>query len=84
MEVSVLQVRRTRASEKAAFLAAVPLKRGASAAEIANAVVFVASGKAAYRSGHPNQEGQDGQLLAVAEKFRRHQGPITPQSMKGV
>jgi NAD(P)-dependent dehydrogenase (short-subunit alcohol dehydrogenase family) len=39
------------AEKKAAFVAAVPLKRGASPAEIADAVVFVASGKAAYITG---------------------------------
>ena len=37
--------------KKAAFFAAVPLKRGASPDEIADAVVFVASGKAAYITG---------------------------------
>jgi NAD(P)-dependent dehydrogenase (short-subunit alcohol dehydrogenase family) len=36
---------------KRRFLAAVPLKRGASAAESANVVVFVASGEAAYING---------------------------------
>ena len=39
------------AEKKAAFFAAVPLKRGASPAEIADAVAFVASGKAAYITG---------------------------------
>jgi NAD(P)-dependent dehydrogenase (short-subunit alcohol dehydrogenase family) len=39
------------AEKKAAFFAAVPLKRGASPAEIADAVVFLASGKAAYITG---------------------------------
>jgi NAD(P)-dependent dehydrogenase (short-subunit alcohol dehydrogenase family) len=39
------------AEKKAAFFAAVPLKRGASPSEIADAVVFVASGKAAYITG---------------------------------
>jgi NAD(P)-dependent dehydrogenase (short-subunit alcohol dehydrogenase family) len=39
------------AEKKAAFFAAVPLKRGASPAEIADAVVFVASSKAAYITG---------------------------------
>jgi NAD(P)-dependent dehydrogenase (short-subunit alcohol dehydrogenase family) len=39
------------AEKKAAFFAAVPLKRGASPAEIADAVVFVASDKAAYITG---------------------------------
>ena len=39
------------AEKKAAFFAVVPLKRGASPAEIADAVVFVASGKAAYITG---------------------------------
>ncbi len=39
------------AEKKSAFFAAVPLKRGASPAEIADAVVFVASGKAAYITG---------------------------------
>src|ERR1700676_1078290 len=39
------------AEKKAAFFAAVPLKRAASPAEIADAVVFVASGKAAYITG---------------------------------
>jgi NAD(P)-dependent dehydrogenase (short-subunit alcohol dehydrogenase family) len=39
------------AEKKAVFYAAVPLKRGASPAEIADAVVFVASGKAAYITG---------------------------------
>src|ERR1700726_2805685 len=39
------------AEQKAAFFSAVPLKRGALAAEIADAIVFVASGKAAYITG---------------------------------
>jgi NAD(P)-dependent dehydrogenase (short-subunit alcohol dehydrogenase family) len=39
------------AERKAAFFAAVPLKRGASPTEIADAIVFVASGKAAYITG---------------------------------
>jgi NAD(P)-dependent dehydrogenase (short-subunit alcohol dehydrogenase family) len=39
------------AEKKASFFAAVPLKRGALPTEIAGAVVFVASGKAAYISG---------------------------------
>jgi NAD(P)-dependent dehydrogenase (short-subunit alcohol dehydrogenase family) len=39
------------AEKKAAFFAAVPLKRGATPAEIAEAIVFVASGKAAYITG---------------------------------
>jgi NAD(P)-dependent dehydrogenase (short-subunit alcohol dehydrogenase family) len=36
---------------KAAFFAAVPMKRGATPAEIAEAIVFVASDKASYISG---------------------------------
>ena len=39
------------AEKKAAFYAAVPLKRGASPAEVADTVAFVASGKAAYITG---------------------------------
>jgi NAD(P)-dependent dehydrogenase (short-subunit alcohol dehydrogenase family) len=39
------------AEKKAAFFAAVPQKRGALPVEIADAVVFVASGKAAYITG---------------------------------
>jgi NAD(P)-dependent dehydrogenase (short-subunit alcohol dehydrogenase family) len=39
------------AEKKAAFFAAVPLKRGALPAESADVVVFVASGKAAYITG---------------------------------
>ena len=39
------------ADNKATFFAAVPLKRGALPAEIAEAVVFAASGKAAYITG---------------------------------
>jgi NAD(P)-dependent dehydrogenase (short-subunit alcohol dehydrogenase family) len=39
------------AEKKAAFFAAVPLKRGASPDEIADAVVFVTSRKAAYITG---------------------------------
>jgi NAD(P)-dependent dehydrogenase (short-subunit alcohol dehydrogenase family) len=39
------------AEKKAAFYAAVPMKRGASPAEIADAIVFVASGRAAYITG---------------------------------
>jgi NAD(P)-dependent dehydrogenase (short-subunit alcohol dehydrogenase family) len=39
------------AEKKAGFFAAVPLKRGATPAEIADAVVFVASSKAAYITG---------------------------------
>jgi NAD(P)-dependent dehydrogenase (short-subunit alcohol dehydrogenase family) len=37
--------------KKAAFYAAVPLKRAASPAKIADTVVFVASGKAAFITG---------------------------------
>jgi NAD(P)-dependent dehydrogenase (short-subunit alcohol dehydrogenase family) len=37
--------------KKAAFYAAVPLKRGATPEEIANAVTFVASGKASFITG---------------------------------
>lgn len=39
------------AEKKAAFYAAVPMKRGASPAEIADAIVFVASGRATYITG---------------------------------
>src|SRR6202030_2670549 len=39
------------AEKKASFYAAVPLKRGALPAEIADAIVFVASDKAAYITG---------------------------------
>jgi NAD(P)-dependent dehydrogenase (short-subunit alcohol dehydrogenase family) len=39
------------AEKKAAFYSAVPLKRGASPAEIADAIVFVASGRATYITG---------------------------------
>ena len=39
------------AEKKAAFYAAVPLKRGASPAEIADAIVFIASTKASYITG---------------------------------
>jgi NAD(P)-dependent dehydrogenase (short-subunit alcohol dehydrogenase family) len=39
------------AEKKATFYAAVPMKRGASTAEIADAIVFVASAKAAYITG---------------------------------
>jgi NAD(P)-dependent dehydrogenase (short-subunit alcohol dehydrogenase family) len=39
------------AEKKAAFVSAVPLKRGAKPAEIADAVVFVASSRAAYITG---------------------------------
>jgi NAD(P)-dependent dehydrogenase (short-subunit alcohol dehydrogenase family) len=39
------------AEKKAGFFAAVPLKRGATPAEIADAIAFVASGKAAYITG---------------------------------
>ena len=45
--------RLTGSTEKsAAFYSAVPLKRGATAEEIADAVVFVASDKAAFITGH--------------------------------
>jgi NAD(P)-dependent dehydrogenase (short-subunit alcohol dehydrogenase family) len=37
--------------KKAAFYAAVPMKRGASPAEIADAIVFVGSGKSSYITG---------------------------------
>jgi NAD(P)-dependent dehydrogenase (short-subunit alcohol dehydrogenase family) len=37
--------------KKAAFYAAVPMKRGASPAEIANAIVFVGSSKSSYITG---------------------------------
>src|SRR3984957_18859179 len=39
------------AEKKASFFAAVPLKRGASPAEIADVIVFVASGRATYITG---------------------------------
>lgn len=39
------------AEKKAAFYAAIPLKRGASPAEVADTVVFVGSGKATYITG---------------------------------
>jgi NAD(P)-dependent dehydrogenase (short-subunit alcohol dehydrogenase family) len=39
------------AEKKAAFFAAVPLKRGGKPEEIADAIVFVASGKAAFITG---------------------------------
>jgi NAD(P)-dependent dehydrogenase (short-subunit alcohol dehydrogenase family) len=39
------------AEKKAGFYAAVPLKRGASPTEIADAVVFVASSGASYITG---------------------------------
>jgi NAD(P)-dependent dehydrogenase (short-subunit alcohol dehydrogenase family) len=39
------------AEKKTAYFAAVPLKRGASPAEIADAVVFLASGNAAHITG---------------------------------
>ena len=39
------------AEKKAAFFAAVPLKRGGKPEEIADAIVFVASDKAAFISG---------------------------------
>jgi len=37
--------------KKAAFYAAVPMKRGASPAEIADAIVFFASSKSSYITG---------------------------------
>ena len=37
--------------KKAAFYAAIPLKRGGTPEEIANAIVFVASDKAAFMTG---------------------------------
>jgi NAD(P)-dependent dehydrogenase (short-subunit alcohol dehydrogenase family) len=37
--------------KKAAFFAAVPMKRGATPEEIAEAIVFVASDKASYITG---------------------------------
>jgi len=39
------------AEKKAAFYSAVPLKRGASSGEIADAIIFVASGRANYITG---------------------------------
>jgi NAD(P)-dependent dehydrogenase (short-subunit alcohol dehydrogenase family) len=39
------------AEKKAAFFAAIPLKRGGAPQEIADAIVFVASGKAAFITG---------------------------------
>jgi NAD(P)-dependent dehydrogenase (short-subunit alcohol dehydrogenase family) len=39
------------AEKKATFYAAVPLKRGAKPEEIAEAIVFLASGKAAFITG---------------------------------
>ena len=39
------------AEKKAAFFAAVPLKRGGKPEDIADAIVFVASDKAAFISG---------------------------------
>jgi NAD(P)-dependent dehydrogenase (short-subunit alcohol dehydrogenase family) len=50
-ETAMLERLTGSAEKKAAFFAAVPLKRGASPAEIADAIVFVASGKAAYITG---------------------------------
>jgi NAD(P)-dependent dehydrogenase (short-subunit alcohol dehydrogenase family) len=37
--------------KKAAFVAAVPLKRGAKPEEIADAITFLASGKASFITG---------------------------------
>ena len=37
--------------KKAAFIAAIPLKRGAKAEEIADAIVFLASSKASFITG---------------------------------
>jgi NAD(P)-dependent dehydrogenase (short-subunit alcohol dehydrogenase family) len=37
--------------KKAAFYAAIPLKRGGTAEEIAEAILFVASDKAAFMTG---------------------------------
>src|SRR6202041_302873 len=39
------------AEKKAAFYSAIPLKRGASSGEIADAIIFVASGRANYITG---------------------------------
>ena len=39
------------AEKKAAFYSTVPLKRGASTAEIADAIMFVASARASYITG---------------------------------
>ena len=39
------------AERKAAFLAAVPLKRAGTPEEIANAIVFVSSGKSSFMTG---------------------------------
>jgi NAD(P)-dependent dehydrogenase (short-subunit alcohol dehydrogenase family) len=39
------------AEKKAAFYSAVPLKRGASSGEIADAIIFIASGRANYITG---------------------------------
>jgi NAD(P)-dependent dehydrogenase (short-subunit alcohol dehydrogenase family) len=50
-ETAMLERLAGSAEKKAAFFAAVPLKRGALPMEIAEAVVFVASGKAAYITG---------------------------------
>jgi NAD(P)-dependent dehydrogenase (short-subunit alcohol dehydrogenase family) len=50
-ETAMLERLTGSAEKKAAFFATVPLKRGGSPAEIADAVVFVASGKAAYITG---------------------------------
>ena len=52
--------------KKAAFYAAVPLKRGATAEEIANAILFVASDKAAFISGQiiRGQRRQDRELTS--------------------
>jgi NAD(P)-dependent dehydrogenase (short-subunit alcohol dehydrogenase family) len=50
-ETAMLERLTGSAEKKAAFFAAVPLKRGASPVEIADAIVFVASGKAAYITG---------------------------------
>jgi NAD(P)-dependent dehydrogenase (short-subunit alcohol dehydrogenase family) len=54
------------AEKKAAFYSAVPLKRGASPGEIADAIVFVASGRANlhHRADHSRERWQDGQLIA--------------------
>jgi NAD(P)-dependent dehydrogenase (short-subunit alcohol dehydrogenase family) len=57
--------------KKAAFYAAVPLKRGAKPEEIADAIVFLASSKASFVTGQIVRinGGQNRELIDAAAKF---------------
>lgn len=62
--------------KKAAFYAAVPMKRGGTPEEIADAILFVASERAPfhYRADHPGQRRQDRELSKAPLSETRSDG----------